>query len=182
MTKEAWIVVDLVNDFVSGKFKSEGSDRVVGATAQILPKLKEDVLLVFTLDSHVPSDPEFKIWGEHCLTGTWGSELDDRLKPYYTYGIRKRRYDAFLETDLDAYLRMHDVKRVYLSGVATDVCVLHTAAGAFFRYYEISVIEDLCNGITQSGHNSAIEQMKRLYGADVISASEFRTKVCVDEV
>ncbi len=173
MTKTAWIIVDLVNDFVSGKFGSKGADRVVAKTAEVLSRLDDKLLTVFTLDSHVPGDPEFKVWGEHCLVGTHGSELDDRLKPYYTYGIRKRRYDAFLETDLDAYLRMHDVRKVYISGVATEVCVIHTVAGAFFRYYDVSVIEDLCSSISPSGHEIALEQMKKYYGTKISSASEF---------
>lgn len=173
----AWVIVDLVNDFVTGKFGSESAVKVVESTTDILSKTGDKLLTVFTLDSHVPEDPEFKVWGEHCLTGTWGAELDDRLKPYYTYGIRKRRYDAFLETDLDAYLRMHDIKKVYISGVATEVCVIHTVAGAFFRYYDVSVIEDLCASISESGHDTALEQMQKYYGTKIISASQFEKEV-----
>lgn len=111
------------------------------------------------------------------MTGTRAADLDDRLKPYYSYGIRKRRYDAFLETDLDAYLRMHDIRKIYISGIATEVCVIHTVAGAFFRYYDVSVIEDLCTSISKSGHDTALEQMQRYYGTKIISASQFENEV-----
>ena len=180
--KAAWVIVDLVNDFVSGKFGSERGKAVAADTAKLLDRLKDKLLVVFTLDSHVPGDPEFKVWGEHCLTGTWGSELDEHLVRHYTYGIRKRRYDAFLESDLDAYLRMHEIKRLYISGISTDICVAHTVAGAFFRYYETTVIEDLSSSIDQSDHEGAIKRMKKYYGTRTITAEEFEREVNANEI
>ena len=61
----AVIVVDLVNDFVSGKFGSERGIEVAGNTAKFLKILNGRYPVIFTLDTHVPGDPEFRVWGEH---------------------------------------------------------------------------------------------------------------------
>ena len=46
--KAAWVIVDLVNDFVSGKFGSERGKAVAADTAKLLDRLKDKLLVVFT--------------------------------------------------------------------------------------------------------------------------------------
>ena len=43
----------------------------------------------------------------------------------------KRHYSAFSGTDLDIRLRERHVDTVILTGVLTDICVLHTAVDAY---------------------------------------------------
>ena len=38
----------------------------------------------------------------------------------------KRRYDAFLGTELDLVLRLHGIENLVVTGVCTDVCVSAT--------------------------------------------------------
>ena len=173
----AWIIVDMVNDFVTGKFGSEAAVAAAKNTGLALSRVDEKLMVVFTLDTHVPDDPEFSIWGEHCLIGTKASELAPQVSAYDGYRIRKRRYDSFLDTDLDPYLRMHSVTDLYVSGVSTDICVSHTVAGAFFRYYSVTVIGDLCASIDPSDHIRALESMKKYYGARIINRDQFLTEV-----
>ena len=175
--KSAWLIVDLVNDFVTGKFGSEKGIQVAERTAEILEDLEGKITVIFTLDTHVPGDPEFSVWGEHCLIGTDGSQLYPKLQSMKGYSITKRHYDAFLGTDLDLYLRMSSIQHLYISGISTDICVLHTAAGAFFHYYGITVISDLCTSIDPNDHESAIKFMQRYYGANIIDESGFRREV-----
>lgn len=170
--KSAVVVVDLVNDFVTGKFGSKEASSVAEKTEKFLDELKKQVEVVFTLDTHIPDDPEFKVWGEHCIIGTWGSEQVDNLKDKSGYRITKRHFDAFYDTDLDGYLRAKKIDTLYLTGISTDICVLHTAGGAFFRYYNINVISDLCAAITPERHAEALSFMKRNYGTRIITMDE----------
>lgn len=162
--KSAILVVDLVNDFVTGKFGSEEALNVAARTMEFLGRVGSGVDIIFTLDTHIPDDPEFKVWGEHCVIGTWGSQQVAGLAGIHGYRITKRHYDAFHDTDLDGYLRARGVGRLYISGISTDICVLHTVAGAFYRYYEITVIDDLCAAISAERHLDAISFMERNYG------------------
>ena len=169
--KKTFVVVDLVNDFVEGKFGSERALEVTKKASEFLSEREKD-LVIFTKDSHIPNDPEFKVWGEHCILGEWGSELHETHFGIPGYHVQKRHFDAFFDSDLDGYLRANGVSHIYLMGISTDICVLHTAAGAFFRGYNITVIEDLCASISEENHLRALEDMKRNYGVTIIKSEE----------
>ncbi len=170
--KSAVLVVDIVNDFVSGIFGSENSVAVSARIATFLKKLEGKAEIIFTLDTHIPNDPEFKVWGEHCIIGTWGCQQVDSLKNIRGYRITKRHFDAFHETDLDGYLRALGIGRLYVFGISTDICVQHTVAGAFYRYYDLNVISDLCGAISPDTNLEAISFMKRNYGARILTSVE----------
>jgi len=175
--KPAWIVVDLVNDFVTGRFGSQRSVQVAERTGDLIDKLGRSIDVVFTMDTHIQNDPEFRVWGEHCLQGTEASELHESVKGCSGQRIRKRHFDSFFESDLDGYLRAKGVENIFISGISTDICVQHTAAGAYFRYYGINIISDLCSSITESSHNTALEFMRKNYGARIIKAEEFEKEI-----
>ncbi|MDS0256627.1 cysteine hydrolase [Thermoplasmatales archaeon AK] len=165
------LIIDLVNDFVTGKFGSERAVKVVSSTVKILEKVSVKVPVIFTLDTHIKNDPEFAVWGEHCLIGTRDSQLHPDLEKFPGYRITKRHYDAFFETDLEGYLKALNITELYVFGVSTDICVLHTVSGAFHRYLKTSVVEDLCAAINEERHKEAIDFMSRNYGARVISSA-----------
>lgn len=169
----AWIIVDLVNDFVTGKFGSGSALAAAEKTAKVLENIDGNMEIIFTLDTHIKDDPEFRVWEEHCLSGTPGCELHSSVSGYQGYRIRKRHFDAFFDTDLDGYLRARKIQKLYISGVSTDICVLHTAAGAFFRNYDTTIIEDLSAAIDESRHRDALSAMERNYGATIIDSETF---------
>lgn len=171
------IIVDMVNDFVSGKFGSEQKKSLASKVRETLLQIPERIPLIFTQDSHLKNDPEFKVWGEHCLLGEWGSEICPELSGFRGYRLRKRHYDAFFETDLDGYIRAMGIDHLYIFGISTDICVLHTASGAFHRYIPFSIPQDLCASIDAELHGDAIDFIKRNYGARIIDSS-----VMLDEV
>ena len=108
--KSAWLIVDLVNDFVTGKFGSKKGIQVADRTAKILNELDGKIPVIFTLDTHVPGDPEFSVWGEHCLIGTDGSRLYPKLEGVKSYRITKRHYDAFQGTYIRVATRSPTLK------------------------------------------------------------------------
>ena len=59
--------------------------------------------------------------------------------------IRKPRYSGFAGTNLDNTLRDKDVRHVFLSGIATNVCVESTGRDAFFGEYWPILVEDAVN-------------------------------------
>ncbi len=175
MTRYAVIVIDMLNDFVRGKLKCERAERIIPNIKRLIDEARRRNLpIIYTKDSHIKNvDKELELWGEHALKGTNGSEIIDELKPTdKDYVIEKRRYSAFFQTDLDLLLRELNVDTLILTGISTDVCVKHTAADAFFRGYKIVVVEDCVEAFTEEGHKSALEYMKRIYGAKIVKLSE----------
>ena len=56
--------------------------------------------------------------------------------------IVKRRFDAFLNTDLDLILRTNGIDTLIIGGVATNICCESTARAARMRDYKVLFLSD----------------------------------------
>ena len=145
MTK-ALISIDYTVDFVADDGKL-----TAGAPAQAISKTIAQVTKV-AIDAHDEGDifhPESKLFPPHNIKGTSGRNLYGPLADFYqehkadsrVFWMDKRHYSAFSGTDLDIRLRERKVDTVILTGVLTDICVLHTAIDAYNLGYQIEVVE-----------------------------------------
>jgi nicotinamidase-related amidase len=176
--KSCVLVVDMINDFVTGKFGNGNATEAVDNAAKTLEKLKCNIPIIFARDAHIKNDPEFLVWGEHALEGTPGSEIVPSLTEFPDYIIKKRHYNAFFDTDLDSLLRALGIDQIYIFGISTNICVEHTCAGAFYRYYQVKVINDLCACIDPEMQISSLKNIKINYGYTPITSEELLKEVC----
>ncbi len=170
----ALIVVDMQNDFVT-----TGGTLVVAGAAATVPLIQRlagrtrqaGARVFFTQDSHGPGDPEFPIWGEHVLEGTWGWQIVDALTPAAADRIiRKLRYDGFFGTSLDHELRLAGVQHVIVCGTVANICVLHTAGSAALRGYRVVVPVDGISALTPFDMQAALRQIAFLYRGTITTA------------
>lgn len=163
----ALIVVDMQNDFVTAGGALMVAD--AAATVPVIQRLLAQVhtagaRVFFTQDTHGPGDPEFPIWGEHVLEGTWGWQIVDALTPAPgDRTIRKLRYDAFFGTSLDHELRLARVQHVIVCGTVANICVLHTAGSAALRGYRVVVPVDAISALAPFDMEAARRQVAFLY-------------------
>uniref|UniRef100_A0A7J2THJ0 Cysteine hydrolase n=1 Tax=Archaeoglobus fulgidus TaxID=2234 RepID=A0A7J2THJ0_ARCFL len=173
---EALIVVDMQKDFCypEGALYISGAEQIFEKTGKVIEAARKKMKIIFTMDWHRSDDEEFKIWPKHCIMGTKGAEIVDELNTKEEdYFVRKRRYSAFFGTDLDLTLRELGVKRVYICGVATNICVLHTAGDAAIRGYEVAVIHDCTKTLSDYDQEYALRHMKNVFNARIMSSEEF---------
>jgi nicotinamidase-related amidase len=105
--------------------------------------------------------------------GTWGTEVHPALAPSpEDFDIIKHRVSPFFATSLPAILSAHKISRLFLSGVSTTGAVLSGAKDGHDRDYELVVLDDCCCALSESQHQAAIEQMRRL--AEITTAAEAR--------
>ncbi len=166
---KAIIVVDMIHDFVYGKFGGERPQSVVSCVKKLLEYgRKNDIPIIYLKDAHREDDHELEVWGEHAMKGTEGSQIISELKPEPgDYVLEKTRYSSFHDTELDVLLEDLGVKKIIIAGVTTDICVRHTAADAFYRGYEIAVPSDCVNSISDDVQERALREMENLYNAEV---------------
>ena len=81
--------------------------------------------------------------------------------------MNKRHYSAFSGTDLDIRLRERHVTKLVLTGVLTDICVLHTAIDAYNLGYEIEIPVSAVASITEEAHQFALNHFKNVLGAKI---------------
>ena len=76
LQKPAILVVDMLNDFVTGALTCDRAKAIVPATAALLDAArKAGVPVIFCNDAHVAGiDRELTIWGDHAIAGTKGAK------------------------------------------------------------------------------------------------------------
>ena len=169
----ALIVVDMQNDFV----KPEGNLHVPEAKSTIpaIQRLQEkaraqQTRIIYTQDTQIEEDPEFDIWPQHCIQGTWGWEIIEELAPQEDDLIApKNRYDAFYGSWLDHFLsRILEVEHVVIVGTVANICVLHTAASAGLRWFDIVIPANGISALTPFDQALTLRQVTNLYHGRVV--------------
>ena len=100
------------------------------------------------------------LWPVHCVQGERGAELHEALdrgpiERVFPKGTNPSidSYSGFFDnahrqaTGLGNFLEEHEVGEVFISGLATDYCVLFTALDARRLGLETSVVIDACRGV-----------------------------------
>lgn len=132
----------------------------------------------------MPYGPQ-TLWPDHCIQGSPGAEFHPSLHlPQAELILRKGfrpeidSYSAFFENDrttptgLAAYLREHDLTRVFLAGLAYDYCVAYSALDARSHGFEAIIIRDACRAIDLNGSAARMEAEFALTGVQVIESSQ----------
>jgi nicotinamidase/pyrazinamidase len=161
-------------------FLEEGRPLFCGdKSLQIIPnvrklldqQLAQGSTIIFTADTHAPDDEEFQMWPAHCVEGTEGAEIIPELASYPGPRIHSTRYDVFYGTDLEQRLKQLRPEKIHACGVCTDICVLHTVAGARFRDYRVLVYTDAVATFDEKMHEFGIKHMKEILGAELTTVA-----------
>ncbi len=168
--------VVLVVDMVVG-FMEPGHNLYCGDDSrQIIPRIQGLIereqangsQIVFICDTHDSDDLEFQMFPVHCVRGTEEAEVISELRAYEGTTVRKRRYSAFFETDLERILSAAGPEKVIICGVCTDICVMHTAADARNRDYAVEIPSDCVASFDEDAHNHALNHMEKILGARLV--------------
>ncbi len=183
---DALIVVDVQVDFCpGGSLSVPGGDEIVSVVNQLVKLFeKHGGLVIFSRDWHPKNHMSFKEqggpWPAHCVQNTKGAEFhpevyipDSAIVVSKATEASKEAYSAFDDTELSETLKEAGVKRIFVCGLATDVCVKSTAIDAKKLGYEVYVIEDASRGITKEGIENSLEEMKKA-GINIIESSQIK--------
>jgi len=167
--KTAVMVIDMQNDFIKekGKLYVPRSESLIKPIKSLLNAAREaGATIIYTQDWHHEGDPEFEVWGEHALAGSWGAEIVEELKPKEgEFIVRKPSYDAFYGTPLEHILRYRGLENLILTGVLANICVLHTAGSAAMRGYRLMVPVDCILALNEFDYALSLRQMSFIYKA-----------------
>ena len=180
MVKPALLVIDMQHDFVdrTAPVPCHGASSVVPKIKRLVEKAHATgIPVIYTKELHRANKVDLgrELDGDcplHCIEGTRGAEIVEDLNPREKdYVIGKRRYSCFLGTDLLILLKGLDVDILYLTGVATDVCVYLTAMDAHQLDYKVKIVEDCAAGTSKAAHKAALAAVERLQKGSVIRSS-----------
>ncbi len=178
---DALMIIDMQNDFLpGGALAVAKGDQVIPVLNDYIAAFEAKHLSIYaSRDWHPANHASFKEqggpWPPHCVQGSKGAEFTTSLhlpeKIHVVSGGYKPQlagYSAFEATDLDAELKQQGVKRLFVGGLATDYCVLHTVKEARARGYEVVLIDAAIRAVNIEPDDGAkaIDTMMRLGAHD----------------
>jgi ureidoacrylate peracid hydrolase len=169
------MVIDMQNDFVI-----DGAIMQVREAKNQLPKIRKlidtcrelGVPVIYTMQE---TDPVFcplevaaipRLNDAGMRKGTSGMQIVDDLTPDPgDIVIRKRRFSAFYQTDLEIILRnirgvINPVDAIIICGTVTNICCESTARDAFFRDYKVVFGTDICSANTPEAQAATLANME----------------------
>ncbi len=154
------VIVDVQNDFLPGGCLAvPAGDEVLPILNQAIDLFTQRELPIFaTRDWHPVNHCSFKAqrgpWPAHCIAGSKGAALAGQLRlPLSCVVISKGTrpeadaYSASEGTDLAVQLRSRGSKRIFVGGLATDYCVLHTVKNALLQGFKVTVLLDTVRAV-----------------------------------
>lgn len=171
---DALLVVDVQRDFCpGGALPIPRGDTVVPVLNRWLDAaVRANVPIYASRDWHPLRHPSFDAlggpWPTHCLQDSEGARFHPKLAlpPFnvvVTKGVRfdRDQYSAFDGTGLAKELRSRGIKRLWVGGLARDVCVRATALDARREGFETILISDAALPVTPEGGEEADAEMRR---------------------
>ena len=166
---DALVVIDMQNDFISGSLKGKKTEKLLDKVVEKVEEFKGEI--IYTLDTHYEDYLKTKegenLPIEHCIKGTWGHEIADKLKETKSFDRAKIfEKNTFASIELGEYLKSLDEKEgidnIYFLGLVTDICVVSNAllVKGFLPEKNIYIYKDLTEGLTEEKKAAAISVME----------------------
>lgn len=183
---DALVIVDVQNDFLpDGALGIPHGNEVIPVLNSVIGRFVARRLpIVATRDWHPVNHCSFRDrggpWPPHCVANTPGAAFaaglhlpTDATVVSKAGSPDKDAYSGFDGTELEALLRAHGAKRLFVAGLATDYCVLSTVRDALARRFQVFVLEDAIRAVNvrPGDGDKAIMEMKQK-GARLITMEQ----------
>ena len=173
----ALLIVDLVNAmaFEGGDALRERTEAIVEPLLRLREQADErGVPVIYVNDNRGQWRSDHAAIVDACLhDDSPARDIVERLRPRPDdYFVIKPHLSGFYATNLPVLLPKLGASRLVLTGVATDLCVLFTAADAHMRDYDLWVPRDAVASETAEGGDWALDIMARTMAADTTPVRE----------
>jgi nicotinamidase-related amidase len=175
----ALLLIDVINDLDFPE--ANQLLRYARPMARKLLRLKErakkvSVPVIYVNDNFGRWQSDFRRQVKHCLRGnSRGHEIVSLLKPEEDdYFVLKPKHSGFFSTTLETLLRYLGSRKLILTGIAGNFCVLFTANDAYMRDYDLIIPSDCTASNTAEENRQALALMKKFLKADTRPSTKLR--------
>ena len=172
-------ILDLISDF-----SFEGGDAIARAAlpvARRIARLKArarnaGIPVVYINDALGRWRSDFPGMVRHCRReGGRGRRVVETIAPEpEDYCILKPKHSGFFATPLDAVLQLLGAKRLILTGVSSNQCVLFTANDAYVRDLELLIPHDCISARSRKDTRLALRHFRSVLDANVTPSTRLR--------
>lgn len=182
--RAALLLIDVINDM-----DFEGADGLVRRAEPMARRLRAlkkrargaGIATIYINDNFGKWRSDFRSLIDHCVNhDVPGRGVARILKPdSKDYFVLKPKQSAFYGTTLDTLLRDLGTRRLILTGVAGDNCVLFSANDAYMRDFKLFVPGDCIASETEAENQYALQLMKKVAKADIRPSTELNLEAMV---
>jgi nicotinamidase-related amidase len=180
-SRTALLLIDVITDF-----EFDDGDKLLRNTlpmAKRLSKFKQRAK-----DAGIPAiyvNDNFGKWQEdfHTMAEEFsrpdakGRKVVELLKPERDdYNILKPHRSAFYSTSLMLLLANLDVRKLIVTGITTDICVLFSANDAYMRGFDLHVPKDCVAAVKAAYSKSSLDFIERVLKADTTPSDKLDLK------
>lgn len=156
---DALLVLDLQRDFLAGgPMAVRGADDIVPVVNEYVQHFTRHGRPIYaTRDWHPPRHCSFQpagAWPVHCVAGTSGAAPPPGLVLTARAIVVSKGQDGdrdafsgFSGTSLERHLRAGHVHRLFVAGLATEYCVLHTVEDALALGFAVVLLLDAMRAV-----------------------------------
>jgi nicotinamidase-related amidase len=175
----ALLLIDVINDLAFS-----GSQVLVDQAepmAERLAALKRratasGVPSIYINDNFGQWRSDFRQTVAHCTArSSPGRRVSRRLKPTVRdYFVLKPKHSGFFDTTLETLLESLHIRRVILTGIAGNICVLFTANDAYMRDLKVFAPADCIVSNTAADNDHALRQIESVLKGNVAPSTQLR--------
>lgn len=136
--------------FPSGALYVPGAERIVPVVAELNRRAP---LVISTMCAHAENDPEFAVYGHHCVVGTVGQQKPAATlvgNPDRQILIAKQQLNVFSVPELMPLLNRLNADRYVVYGVVTEICVEFAAMGLLETGKRVEIVTDAVRCLDES--------------------------------
>jgi nicotinamidase-related amidase len=161
------LVVDMQNFFLDPKSPTftPGGLAILSNIAGLIKAFRKKKLpVIYTTHMHKSKEMDGGVlgwwWEGMIIENTKEAEIHPDLTPLPEEKvIRKHRYSAFYNTDLEIVLRCLGITDLIITGVMTNLCCESTARDAYFRDLRVFVLLDATGTVNEELHLATLKNL-----------------------
>lgn len=168
----ALLLIDVINDLAFDDSASivEQAEAMAGPLARLKRRASAaGVPAIYINDNFGQWRSDFRRTVAHCTArSSPGWRVSSRLRPTMRdYFVLKPKHSGFFDTSLDTLLEALQIRRLILTGIAGNICVLFTANDAYMREYRLFAPSDCIVSNTAEDNAQALQQIASVLKGNV---------------
>ena len=178
----ALLLIDVINDLAfegSAPLVEQAEPMAIRLAAFKRRAIAAGVPVIYVNDNFGQWRSDFRRTVAHCTArSSPGRVLSRRLRPTAKdYFVLKPKHSGFYDTTLDTLLDALRIRRVILTGIAGNICVLFTANDAYMRELKLFAPMDCIVSNTAAENDHALRQIETVLKGNLTRADRltFRT-------
>jgi nicotinamidase-related amidase len=168
----ALLLIDVINDMAfpdAGPLVAQAEPMAVRLASFKKRAVAAGVPAVYVNDNFGQWRSDFRRTVAHCTAKTSnGRRVSLRMRPTKDdYFVLKPKHSGFYDTTLETLLDDLKIRRVLVTGIAGNICVLFTANDAYMRGLKVFAPADCIVSNTAADNEAALRQIELVLKGDI---------------